>query len=155
MGLPLAGRNAVSAVPLIPQAFALSTVSRCAPSSISVGATLALWAFVALWIETFLDTVANAALVHVDILRQDLRYALRTLRRAPGFAVTTIVVAALGIGATTAAFTMVNHVLIHPLTYPEPGPSGEVVRRPCPFWRQHVGHVAGQLPGLETPEHVI
>src|ERR1700732_5343564 len=75
---------------------------------------------IALWLETLLDTLANASLVHADILRQDLRYAMRTLRRAPGFAMTTIVVAALGIGATTAAFTMVDHVLIHPLTYPDP-----------------------------------
>ena len=72
-----------------------------------------------LWIETLLDTLSNAALVHADILGQDLRYALRTLKRSPGFAVTTIIVAALGIGATTAAFTMVDHVMIHALFYPD------------------------------------
>jgi predicted permease len=75
---------------------------------------------IALWIGTFLDTLANATLVHADILAQDLRYALRTLKQSKGFAITTIVVAVLGIGATTAAFTMVNHVLIHPLSYPDP-----------------------------------
>lgn len=75
--------------------------------------------WIALWIETIFDTLANAALVHADILRQDLRYAARSLRRAPGFALTTILVAALGIGATTAAFTMVDHVLIRPLNYPD------------------------------------
>ena len=79
-----------------------------------------LLGLIALWLETLLDTLANASLVHADILRQDLRYAIRTLKHSLGFAATTIVVAALGIGATTAAFTMVDHVLIHPLTYPDP-----------------------------------
>ena len=38
----------------------------------------------AVWIETIPDVFLNAALVHFDILRQDLRYVARTLRRAPG-----------------------------------------------------------------------
>ena len=58
--------------------------------------------------------------MHLDILRQDLRYTLRTLLRAPGFAVTAIVVTALGVGATTAAFTLADHVLLRPLPFPEP-----------------------------------
>jgi predicted permease len=70
-----------------------------------------------LWIETFLEILANAMRVHLDILGQDLRYAARSFRRAPGFTVTAIVVAALGIGATTAAFTMVDHVLLRPLAF--------------------------------------
>ena len=65
-----------------------------------------LMGFIALWIGTFLDILAYATFVHADILAQDLRYALRTLKQSKGFAITTIVVAALGIGATTAAFTM-------------------------------------------------
>jgi putative ABC transport system permease protein len=73
--------------------------------------------FIALWIGALLDTLANATLVHADILAQDLRYALRTLKQPKGFAITTIVVAALGIGAATAAF-IVDHVLIHALSYP-------------------------------------
>jgi predicted permease len=70
-----------------------------------------------LWIETVIDILWNAALVHLDILGQDLRYAARTLGRAPGFTITAIVVAALGVGATTAAFTMVNHVLLRPFPF--------------------------------------
>ena len=70
-----------------------------------------------LWIETVIDVLWNAALVHLDILGQDLRYAARTLGRAPGFTITAIVVAALGVGATTAAFTMVNHVLLRPFPF--------------------------------------
>jgi putative ABC transport system permease protein len=70
-----------------------------------------------LWMEAILDTAWNALRVHLDILRQDLRYAARMLGRTPGFALTVIIVAALGIGATTAAFTMVYHVMIAPLPF--------------------------------------
>jgi predicted permease len=59
-------------------------------------------------------------LIHLDILRQDLRYARRTLTRAPGFALTAIVVIALGIGATTAAYSVTDFVLIRPLPFAEP-----------------------------------
>ena len=53
------------------------------------------------------------------MLRQDLRYTLRGFRRSPGFAATAIAVAAIGVGATTAAFTITDHVLIRPLPFPE------------------------------------
>ena len=58
----------------------------------------------------------------VPLLRhlwRDVRYSARTLRRNPAFATVTIVTLALGIGATTAIFTLVNAVLLRPLPYAE------------------------------------
>jgi predicted permease len=71
--------------------------------------------------DNSLPAVIGAALRrHLDILRQDLRYTIRTLRRAPAFTLTAIAVTALGVGATTAAFTLADHVLVRPLPFPQP-----------------------------------
>ena len=66
------------------------------------------------------DVVPNAAATHWELLRQDLRYAGRSLRRTPGFAVTAILVIALGVGANTAAFSLADFVLLRPLAFPRP-----------------------------------
>ena len=72
------------------------------------------------WLGEILDTLWNAGQVHWDIFQRDLRFTARTVLRAPGFAVTAILVTALGIGANTAVFSVVNHVLIRPLPYKDP-----------------------------------
>ncbi|MGH7481458.1 MAG: hypothetical protein ACRELV_04840, partial [Longimicrobiales bacterium] len=66
------------------------------------------------------DVVPNALAVHGDLLRQDLRYALRSFGRAPGFALAATLVVALAVGANTAAFSVARFVFLPPLPFPEP-----------------------------------
>src|SRR5262249_40115137 len=78
------------------------------------GSALAL---VSLWLTTIADIAITALQTHWDIARQDVRYALRVLARSPGFTATAIIVAALGIGANTAVFSVIDHVLVRPLPF--------------------------------------
>src|SRR5882762_1983582 len=56
----------------------------------------------------------------LEDLWQDFRYALRTLRQKPAFAAVAVLTLALGGGATTVMFTVINGVLLKPLPFPEP-----------------------------------
>ncbi|HEY6370137.1 MAG TPA: ABC transporter permease [Candidatus Sulfotelmatobacter sp.] len=108
---------------------------------------------------------------------RDLRFVLRSLVKTPGFAATAMVVLAVGIGANTAIFSVVNTILLKPLSYPEPeslvqlmnlSPEGKFAGANVPkfnIWHQQTGifqFVAGydrggaglNLTGGDNPEQV-
>jgi macrolide transport system ATP-binding/permease protein len=74
----------------------------------------------------------------VETVVQDLRFAVRQLRRSPGLAVTAILVLALGIGASTAIFGFVDAVLIQPLAYARPHQLVDVNESSATFARSNL-----------------
>jgi putative ABC transport system permease protein len=80
------------------------------------------------------------SLLWIEQTMQDLRYGLRTLGKSPGFTITAVLTLALGIGACTAIFSLVNAVLIRSLPYGDP---------------EHLVYLFSPNPSLKIPAEVI
>jgi hypothetical protein len=81
----------------------------------------------------------------LESLGQDIRLSARELRARPGFGVFVILTLALGIGATTAIFTVVNRVLLEPLPHPHPNRMVVLVQRSG----------SNSYPLISVPEYVM
>src|ERR1700730_2536580 len=87
---------------------------------------------------------AEQSLPFFENLLFDLRYAVRMLLRSPGFSFIAIATTALGIGATTAIYSVIDATLLHPLPYPNPA---ELVRI-----QDDLSGVDAQNVGISVPE---
>src|SRR5215471_19867395 len=90
-------------------------------------------------LSMYWGVLTEAPREHYHMIRQDVVYALRTMRREKAATLTAILVLALGIGSTTAIFTLANGLLLRPLPYPH----------------QETLVTVGELPpGAERPQRV-
>ena len=80
-----------------------------------------------------------------EVMLQDIRYTARMLARSPGFSAATIVTLALGIGASTAIFSVVNAVLLRPLPF----------KSPSQLYRLRTMSAQGLPTGLVGPRHIL
>ena len=78
------------------------------------------FAYSGLWARTIAGLVGQALIQHVDVLRRDATYAVRLLRRAPGFTAVAVLTLACGIGTNVAIFSLADGMLFRPLPYRDP-----------------------------------
>ncbi len=91
-----------------------------------------------LWLAAVVEVSSNAAVVQWEIAKRDLRSAVRSLTKSPGFAITAMLLITIGIGANAAIFTLADFVLVRPLPFPE---AERLVR----VWEDHQGYSQMEL----------
>jgi putative ABC transport system permease protein len=96
-----------------------------------------------LWLQVLSDTAISAPREHYFMLIQDVRYAFRSLRKSPSFTTAAVVCLGLGIGASTAIFSIVNAALLKPLPYRD---SKNLVSVYTEFRRAHLEKFAFSPP---------
>jgi predicted permease len=73
-----------------------------------------------LWTRTIASILRQAPLQHLDVIRRDVQYALRLLRRSPGFTAVAVLTLAFGIGINLAIFSLADGMLFRPLPFRDP-----------------------------------
>jgi predicted permease len=82
---------------------------------------------IGVWVEAICGLLREAPKEHLQVLVHDLRFAVRSMSHSPGFAATVVLTLALGVGANTAIFQLINAVQFRALPVPNPGQLAEVL----------------------------
>jgi putative ABC transport system permease protein len=112
-------------------------------------------ALLRMWGSTVADIFRMAPREHVSVLGQDIRYALRMMKRNAGYTAAAVVILGLGIGVNTSIFSAVYNVLLKPLPYLE-GDDLVVLRQPASkLGSDHLGFSVAEIDDFRKQNHSL